>query len=189
MVNYQNGKIYVIKSYQCDMVYIGSTTQSLSMRMGGHRATYKHYLKTGIKRHMTSSHHILKYDDNYIELVEKYPCNDREELLKREGEIVKETKNCVNKRIDGRSYAQYIIDTKDYQIERRRRYYLENKEELTAKNKEYYEKNKKMILKQQSKQTFCECGGHYVLNHKARHLRTLKHREYLFDSHNIFNHL
>ena len=135
MVNYQNGKIYVIKSYQTDMIYIGSTTQSLSMRMGGHRRNHKYYLKTGNKKHHSTVLNILKYDDNYIELVEKYPCNDREELLKREGEIVKETKNCVNKRIDGRSYAQYRIDTKDYQRERCHRYYLENRERLIKKQK------------------------------------------------------
>ena len=44
MVNYQEGKIYKIFSYNDDtLTYIGSTTKSLSQRMGQHRIHYRLY--------------------------------------------------------------------------------------------------------------------------------------------------
>ena len=46
-MDYKNGKIYMI--YACvdgaDEVYIGSTTQTLSKRMSGHRSSYNHKYK------------------------------------------------------------------------------------------------------------------------------------------------
>ena len=37
MPNYQNGKIYCIRSHQTDNIYIGSTTQKLCVRMAEHK--------------------------------------------------------------------------------------------------------------------------------------------------------
>ena len=37
MPDYQKGKIYAIKSYQTEMMYIGSTTQTLSQRIAKHK--------------------------------------------------------------------------------------------------------------------------------------------------------
>ena len=38
MPNYQNGKVYSIRSHsRPDLVYVGSTTQPLSKRFGGHK--------------------------------------------------------------------------------------------------------------------------------------------------------
>jgi hypothetical protein len=77
MPNYQNGKIYQIWSPQTDQVYIGSTIQSLCKRMVEHRC-----------QHLTS-HKILQYDDAKIELIECFPCDNKMELNKREGEIMR----------------------------------------------------------------------------------------------------
>lgn len=99
MPNYQKSKIYCIRSHQCKYLYIGSTTQSLALRMAGHRAGYKKYLSNN--KNFLASFHILKYPDAYIELVEKYPCEDRDELLKHEGEHIRETENCININIAG----------------------------------------------------------------------------------------
>ena len=60
--NFANGKIYSIRSHQTEKIYIGSTTQSLAVRFGGH------------KRQNCSSQQILQFDDAYIELIENYPC-------------------------------------------------------------------------------------------------------------------
>ena len=37
MPNYQNGKIYKLVNDLDDQIYIGSTTQSLAVRKGGHK--------------------------------------------------------------------------------------------------------------------------------------------------------
>ena len=38
--NYQNGKIYCIRNYVDDDIYIGSSCQPLSKRMAWHRKSY-----------------------------------------------------------------------------------------------------------------------------------------------------
>jgi len=135
MANYQNGRIYAIKSYQTELIYIGSTTQILSKRLGEHRINYK---KNGV----TSSKEILKYPDYYIELIELFPCNSKEELLKREGYFIKQNINiCVNCCIPGRTYKEWINDNKEHIDELRKQHYLNNVEKLKEYQKQYHLNN------------------------------------------------
>lgn len=86
-VNYQNGKIYSIRSRsRPDLVYVGSTTQPLSVRFGGHKKS----------SNRSTSKQIIDIGDAYIELIENYSCNGKDELCKREGEIMR-SMECVNK--------------------------------------------------------------------------------------------
>lgn len=111
MPDYQQGKIYSIRSYLTDEVYIGSTTQALSQRMALHRNNSK-------KDGLCSSKIILQKDPKaYIELIQAYPCNNREELCKKEGEIIRAISNCVNKSIAGRTVKQYYQETKEHHLE------------------------------------------------------------------------
>jgi hypothetical protein len=108
MVNYELGKIYTIRSSETVGVYIGSTCDNLAKRFGGHKASYK--LNQNV-----SSKHIFDYGikNAYIELLENYPCNSREELNKREGEHIRMMENCVNKlkpRINHNKNDYYICD-------------------------------------------------------------------------------
>ena len=113
-INYNNGKIYRISSYDDNsLVYIGSTTKQLSQRMGQHRISYKYY-KIG-KCGKISSFDVFDaqgIENCYIELIENYPCNNKDELNKQEGIHIR--KNiCVNKNIAGRTLAEYYAETKD----------------------------------------------------------------------------
>ena len=138
--NFANGKIYSIRSHQTDKIYIGSTTQSLAVRLGGH------------KRMDCSSKEILLFDDAYIELIELFPCASKMALNLREGEIIRE-RVCVNKQIAGRTKTEWHEDNK----ENIKQYRQDNKESISARmkqfNKQYYEERKKMRL--------CSCGGKY----------------------------
>jgi len=150
MPDYQKGKIYAIKSYQTEMIYIGSTIQPLSKRLGTHKANY-------IKNIAISSREILKYEDYYIELVENFPCNTKEELLKREGFHIKENINiCVNCGIAGRTKQEYYQDNlnkiketqKQYyqdNVEQIKQSYQDNKEIISERRKQYYQDNKEII--------------------------------------------
>jgi len=143
MPDYQKGKIYAIKSYQTEMIYIGSTIQPLSKRLGEHRTNYK---KNGV----ISSKEILKYQDYYIELIENFPCNTKEELLKREGFHIKENQNnCVNCRIAGRTPQEYNKDN----IEKRKQYYQDNAEKVKEQKKQYRQNNVEK-LKETKKQYY-----------------------------------
>ena len=128
-INYQNSKIYTIRSHQTDKIYIGSTCNELRKRLYQHKQDYKRFLKN--KYHIVSSFEILKYDDCFIELYEKYPCSDKMELHKREGEIIRSL-DCVNKLIPARTKK-----------EGKKEYYQKNKEKVLKRQKEYYEKKKK----------------------------------------------
>ena len=187
MPNYQNSKIYVLRSHQTEKIYIGSTCNELRKRFCDHKSVYKMFLEN--KHHYISSFEILKYDDCYIELYEKYPCMDKMELHKREGEIIRSL-NCVNKNEAGRNLKQFYKDKKEWYQKNSKKYYIDNKEKIKKNTKEnriknrkkynkihniYYHKNKHIINKKIS----CVCGSNIQKNNKARHERTTKHINFI----------
>ena len=155
---YQNGKIYCIWSYETDDIYIGSTCDELDVRMYSHRTMYNRLLK-GKKVSNRKSFEILKYGDAQIGIIEEYPCNTKQELLKREGDLQKQIK-CVNKQIAGRTDKEYYEDNKE-------------------KFKEYYEKNKETIEKYRKENHDCECGSCYTYSNKTNHFKTKRHIKWL----------
>lgn len=155
-VDYKNAKIYSIRSYQTDEVYIGSTCQPLSKRMVDHRSNYKCWKKDSNKNSYITSYEILQYDDAYIELIELFPCTSKEELFKQEGKHIRETENCVNKVVAGRTKGEYYVDNRDKLAAQHKNYrdthkqeraqYLEdNKEALLEKGKIYREEHRAEI--------------------------------------------
>jgi len=131
--------VYSIRSYQTNMVYIGSTTQSLAKRIGEHRRNYRKYLIG--KFHNVSSFEIIKYKDNYIEITEEYSCQNKMELERREGQIIRITENCINKRIAGRTKQQYRIDNADKIKRNNKQYRIDNADTIKRNNKQYYQDN------------------------------------------------
>lgn len=143
MPDYKNGKIYKIESFEGKCMYIGSTCQQLSRRMAGHRRDNK-------VRHDCSSGEVLKYEDAKIYLIELYPCNTKEELLRKEGEYIKML-DCVNKVIPARTVKEYYIDNKDIICERVKQYRNDNKEKVKKSKQKCYEQ-KKEYYKQKNKE-------------------------------------
>tara|TARA_R110000850_G_scaffold181420_2_gene306755 strand:+ start:3590 stop:4108 length:519 start_codon:yes stop_codon:yes gene_type:complete len=157
MPNYQLGKIYAIRSYQTEKIYIGSTIQTLSKRISEHRIRYKCWDEKNYKRY-ESAFEICKFDDHYIELLENCPVKSRAELCRRQGQLIRE-KDCVNKTIAGRTKKEY---------------YQDNNEKAKDKSKQYRENNKDKFRTRE-----CECGGRYSeITHK-RHLKSKPHRYYV----------
>lgn len=134
MPEYKNGKIYCIRSHENDDIYIGSTTQSLANRLASHR--YK--MKNG---DTTTSRNVLQYPSAYIELIESFPCNSKEELVKREGEVIR-SMNCVNKIVAGRSRCEWKEENKQHLQEYSKNYETENKQHLQEYRKAYTETHK-----------------------------------------------
>lgn len=206
-MSYKNAKIYVIRSYKTDNVYIGSTTQSLSKRFALHVGHFKSQKK------YYSSFEILKYGDSYIELLEEYPCDTKEQLLRKEGELIRQTNNCVNKVIAGRTTQEYYVDNKDGISEKKKQYYADNKDGIIEKKKQYYIDNKNEIIEKQKKyyadnkddinkkikkyqeknrdklntKFQCECGGHYTYVNKTTHCKSIKHTNYTKNDNNNAN--
>jgi hypothetical protein len=145
-MDYKNGKIYTIRSYQTDQLYIGSTTQPLSKRLYKHVSDYKRYLK-GEKNFITSFE-IIKFDDAYIELLEEYPCENKMMLQKREGELIR-INTCVNKVIPCRTLNEWKEENKDKIKEQQKEYREQNKDINKEYNKEYRKQNEDKIKEQQ----------------------------------------
>ena len=137
------GKVYSIRSHQTDAVYIGATVSLLSKRLAGHKQGFTRW-KNG-KQNYTSSYEILRYDDAYIELVETVRCNNKMELSRRAGGIIRSTENCVNKRVAGRTKKEYYQENKDQILKYNKEYRLDNTEQIKQQKKEYYQDNKEQI--------------------------------------------
>ena len=124
-------KIYIIRSKQTDNVYYGCTIQTLSSRFSNHKADYKQWLNNNEYKHRyTSSFEIIKHGDAYIELVEEFEYEIKEQLKEREGYWIRNNP-CINKLISGRTLKEW---------------YEENKNNVSQKMKKYYEKNREIIL-------------------------------------------
>lgn len=137
------GYIYAIKSKMTNDVYIGSTTQSIHIRFIIHKSTHKKYLLNGLK--YMSSYDIMDFGDAYIELLEQIEYNEKIELTNCEGFWIKNTSNCINKHIMGRSHSQYHKDNIEYRSQ------------------------------QQKIRLTCDCGAIYSKSNKSRHEKTPKH--------------
>ena len=157
---YKNGKIYTIRNYVDDGVYVGSTCNPL------HKRFYQHKEKSrGRKSNMKLHQHMRKLglSNFYIELHEEYPCKNVQQLRRREGQIMRELKSSLNKYIAGRTQKEYYEENKQEILERTKQwhkhYYIKNKEAINAKGKEYRNKNKD---KERERKT------NYRLNNKSK---------------------
>ena len=148
-MDYKNGKIYTIRSYQTDKIYIGSTTQSLSKRLSCHKSNYKNYLDG--KYHKITSFDIIEYGDAYIELLEAYPCDNKMMLDKKEGGCIRAEPNCVNKVVAGRTQKEYREQNRDKILKIKKQYREQNADKIKQYRAQYTEINADKI-KAQAKQ-------------------------------------
>ena len=110
MVNYQESKIYKIVCNTTGLVYYGSTTRDLRIRLWGHIGTTKKTKEIG--KMLCSSCKVIENDNYEIFLVENYPCNNQEELRIRENFYIVNNE-CVNKYIPTRTCNDYYRDKKE----------------------------------------------------------------------------
>lgn len=133
MTNYQNGKMYQIYSQNSDKVYIGSTCSLLRKRLQLHEGNYRAY-KKGNANYITAFD-VMKEGDYDIALIEHWPCESKQKLEEREGYWVKkykQTDNCINKFIPGRTRKQYRQDNAEIIKSKRKQ-----KEKEKNKNKSF----------------------------------------------------
>ncbi len=142
-LRYQNGKIYTIRyKDDDDLIYVGSTIQPLYKRWFTH--------KNKCLNEKDKAYNILLYrkiretnniNDWYIELYEDYPTSNKENLLKREGEVIREI-GTLNKNIAGRTNKEFCKQYYNDNKESFKQYRDNNKEKMKYYNKKYYEDHK-----------------------------------------------
>jgi hypothetical protein len=175
---FHNGKIYTIRSHLTDKFYIGSTRDKLYKRLSQHRANYRQY-KNG-KYHNVSSFIMLDYDDHYIELLEDFKCENKQQLEKREGELIRlHRNNCINKCMVGRTNKEYVKDNAEKTEIYQKQYQIDNKDKLAIYAKKYYMDNIATIVAKSKQLYICECGVKSLLVQKLRHEKSIKHTNYI----------
>jgi hypothetical protein len=112
------------------------------------------------------------WDDWYIELYEVYPCENKQELCKREGEIIREI-GTLNSKISGITQAEsdklYREKHKEERKEARKIYIEEHKEEIALVHKIYHQNHREERL---------EASRQYnINNNEARKEYKKKYRE------------
>ena len=185
---YEKGKIYKITDIGYNKCYIGSTIQPLYKRFSHHRDTFEYG--------GCSSAVIFKEygkDNCKIELIEDYPCSNREQLKARKGYYVEKLK-CVNKFIPGGNKSNWDKRShhkhKEARNERCRQHYETNREKILEqckvyrenhreekreKDKKYRENNRDKLNTQKLENILCECGCYSVRSSIARHRKSEKH--------------
>jgi len=180
MPNYQNGKIYTIRCRNDDtLIYVGSTTTTLSKRIAEHR--YASVSNNKIKLYNKVNNN---WEDWYIELYAECPCNSKEELCKREGEVIREI-GTLNSKISGRNVKEWRNEynqkpeVKQRMKEWSRQYHIDNREERIAVSKQYHIENREEILGK--KKSYREANKEKIAEYRAKYYNEvqLKDREYI----------
>jgi hypothetical protein len=167
MVDYKNGRIYKFVSKECGTVrYVGSTTQALSKRFATHRCEsqtkptpfHKWVIDNG------------GWDCMDMVLIENCPCDNKEELHRRERYWIEEFKPNLNKQIPTRTIkewydenrdklrmkqceyrAEYRAKNRDKRNEYRRQYRINNRDEINEKQRKYYVENRDKVKEYRAK--------------------------------------
>ncbi len=104
---YKNGKIYTIRYKNDDsLIYVGSTVQPLFKRWFEHKRREKNEKSKEYNYFLYQKMRETNIEDWYIELYEEFSCENKEQLNKREGQIIREI-GTLNKVIAGRTKKEY----------------------------------------------------------------------------------
>ena len=192
--DFSNAKIYCIRNNINNDIYVGSTCQSLSKRMQKHRSDCKRSSKYEFKFYQKMRE--LGVENFYIELMEKYPCSDVEELRAKEGEWIRQIAT-LNSRVAGRTPEQYRKDNEEHYKSYNKNRYEQNKEERSIQAKDRYDNNpdyqqrqkensnnrynekKTEIRAKMNTKHLCECGKEYSYGNRLRHFNSQFHQNFL----------
>ena len=147
---FENAKIYKITNDYNDQVYIGSTCNTLVRRFSVHRCDARKECTK--ERMLYKLMNEIGYERFRIELIEIFPCEDKYQLLQKEGEYIR-TMGSLNMKISGRTDKEYSDENrekinqkhKEYKLlnpEKIKKYNDEHKQEISNYHKEYRIKNK-----------------------------------------------
>ena len=163
MPDYSKAKIYTIRCHSNDkLIYVGSTIQSLAVRLAQHKS----HNNTMVGMYISEPENKTAWDDWHIELYEMFPCDCKEELSKREYEVIRSiaTLNKMGHYLDKKDwFNKHKEQLKEY----RQQYYIDHREELLINNKLNYEANKEtymeksMLYRQANKDKIAEVNRAY----------------------------
>lgn len=137
-MKYETGKIYKLV---CDdgKYYIGSTIRPLYARLSNHKSASTKTQTNNAYNHIKT----VGWDKVKIELVELFPCENRNQLLERETWHIsqhKENDLCLNTR--NPLTDNTTPEAKETHKEKCKEYYQQHREEILQKRTEYQTENR-----------------------------------------------
>lgn len=143
--DYSKSVIYTIyNENHPELIYVGSTT-NLNNRIPAHYYKCKKYPNRLVYKTINNN-----WTDWKFKIYEEYPCNNRKDLEKREGVIIKLI-GTLNERIAGRNNKEYYETYRDKRIQQMNIRYIKNKDKQSQYYKERYLKNKLQSLNDSDK--------------------------------------
>jgi hypothetical protein len=70
---------------------------------------------------------------------------------------------------------QYNQKHKERLQKKKQQYHIENKQKINERSRQWHNDNKTKL----NEKFDCNCGGNYTYHHKARHMKSQKHTDYL----------
>jgi len=158
MPDYSKSKIYTIRCKADDTkIYVGSTIDLLTKRFSKHKKDSKKIDK--YPKHKLYSI-VENWNDWYIELYELFPCNSKEELHKREGEVIREI-GTLNRCIAGRTFEEWKSENRELLLEKKREDWRKNADDYN--------------LKRRTEKITCGCGSCVRKDSLTEHKKSKKH--------------
>lgn len=168
--------IYIIYKISIgDECYIGST-KDLAQRKAAHKNCCNN--ESSKKYNFKLYKHIRDhggFDKCDITPVEEYECETKRAAECREEYWRREYKATLN--------MKQAFTTEEEVIQQQKDWRNANKEHIQEYQKMWEQNHLELI----QTQIMCACGGTYVYKHKARHLRSKLHNNYMLEKHNKKN--
>ncbi len=190
-IDYQKAVIYKIQHLENEeLLYVGSTTNFIK-RKQQHKCCYN---TPSNKSYNFKVYKMIRDNGGWTQftiiIIKEFPCNTKTELLIEEDRMMRELKSNMNNRRafttdEEKKELQKELQKELYEVnkeiilEKQKVYRGANKDKIKERNKLYIENNKITIKERKKEKFVCECGSNSCIDHKARHLNSLKHKQYL----------
>lgn len=168
---YQNGLVYKLccNDPQITDFYVGSCC-NFSRRKSTHKTACTN---ENVKDYHYPVYQFIRLNGGWknwsmIEL-EKYTCNSKRELEKREREVMQELKATLNKSVPTRSPNERYEDNKETILQYHKEYYHEHKIEHSEYCKQYYQNNREKLRELNKLKAECSVCGKMV---KKKYLKS-----------------
>ena len=140
---------------------------TFSKRLAEHRYASGNKEKTG-KRFYKD---VENWDDWYIELYEEYPCENKRQLNRKEGKIIREI-GTLNKEIAGRTHKEWRQENPEKEKATRIKYHENHREERLEVNKKWMVTNKE--YRKAYKKAYREANKEKIADYRAEYFKNVE---------------
>ncbi len=175
------GIIYKLVSTDINIkeVYVGSTinfrTRKFNHKQACNNANIKDY-NLNVYKYIRNNGGWDTFD---MIQIEEITHDTKQQLHARERYWIEELKATLNRQIPTRTPTEYLIDNKDYFKMKSTKYYADNKDEIKIYKAKYRIDKKDAIKTRKNKKHECSCGSNIRIDDKARHEKSIKHKNWL----------